>query len=150
MVLLTLAIVGSYAVARAFLTPPSFRQYGWYRGDALQELATRKLVYAGRKTCDDCHSDDPKVQELAKGEHKSIACESCHGAARAHADNPEDVKTYKLGDGDCLRCHAADPGRPAFLKQIDFASHYKGSRCIECHMPHHPSEVPSTRRGANF
>jgi hypothetical protein len=139
LVLLTFAIVGSYAVARAFLTPPSFRQYGWFRGDALQEIAARKPVYAGKKACDECHSDE--IQKLAKGEHKTISCESCHGPAQAHADNP-DLKTTKLTDADCLRCHDADPGRPAFLKQITVKSHYSGSRCVECHVPHHPSDTP--------
>jgi hypothetical protein len=139
LVLLTFAIVGSYAVARAFLTPPSFRQYGWFRGDALQEIAARKPLYAGKKACDECHSDE--IQKLAKGEHKSISCESCHGPAQAHADNP-DLKTGMLTDSDCLRCHEADPGRPNFLKQITVKSPYKGSRCVECHVPHHPSDIP--------
>jgi hypothetical protein len=31
LVLLTLAIVGSYLIARAFLTPASFGELGWYR-----------------------------------------------------------------------------------------------------------------------
>lgn len=139
LVLLTLAIVGSYMVARAMLTPPSFREYGWYRGDALEEIAARKPLYAGKKACEECHSD--QIQKLAKGEHKTIACESCHGAAQGHADNP-DLKTYKLTDNDCLRCHETDPGRPKFLKQINLKEHYRGSRCTECHVAHHPSEVP--------
>lgn len=138
-VLLTIAIVGSYMVARAFLTPPSFHEYGWYRGDALEEIASRQPLYAGRKACDECHSDE--CQKLAKGEHKLISCESCHGPAQAHADNP-DIKLYKLTDSDCLRCHEADPGRPKFLQQITATDHYKGDRCIGCHVPHQPTEVP--------
>src|ERR1043166_5707264 len=123
LVLLTIGIVGSYLVARALLTPQSFGEYGWYRGDALEEIAARPPSYAGRKACDECHSD--VVQKLAKGEHKLISCESCHGAAQAHADDP-DVKTHKLTDGECLRCHAADPARPKFLKQIILADHFRG------------------------
>ena len=138
-VLLTLAIVGSYLVARAFLTPSSFRQYGWYRGDALEEIASRQPTFAGRKACDECHSDI--VQTLSKGEHKLISCESCHGPALAHADNP-DLKTHHLADSECLRCHESDPARPKFLKQITLKDHYRGERCIGCHVPHHPTEVP--------
>ena len=37
-VLLAFGIVVVYSVARFFLTPPSFREYGWYRGEALIEL----------------------------------------------------------------------------------------------------------------
>ena len=44
-------------VARAFLTPATFGEYGWYRGAALEELAARTPVYAGKKACDECHSD---------------------------------------------------------------------------------------------
>ena len=38
LVLLTVGIVGSYLVARYFLTPSSFGQYGFYRGQALEEV----------------------------------------------------------------------------------------------------------------
>src|SRR5690349_20878944 len=86
LVLLTVGIVVSYMAARAVLTPASFHEYGWYRGDALREIASRQPLYAGRKACDECHSDE--CQKLAKGEHKLISCESCHGPAQEHADNP--------------------------------------------------------------
>ena len=33
--LLAVGIVATYTIARYFLTPPSFREYGWYRGAAL-------------------------------------------------------------------------------------------------------------------
>ena len=85
-VLLAVGIVASYSVARYFLTPPSFGQYGWYRGAALAELATRDRVYAGKKACEECHSDE--YQKLIKHEHKSLSCEGCHGPGEAHAENP--------------------------------------------------------------
>ena len=56
-VLLAVGIVTAYSIARYFLTPPSFGEYGWYRGEALAELATRQPVYAGKKACEECHSD---------------------------------------------------------------------------------------------
>src|SRR5271169_5112314 len=82
LVLLTLAIVGSYLVARAFPTPPSFGQYGWYRGAALGEIAARPPVFAGKQACDECHSDI--VQQMAKFEHKTLSCEACHGVSEDH------------------------------------------------------------------
>jgi hypothetical protein len=139
LVFLTVFIIGSYLVARALLTPASFGQYGFFRGDALEEIAARKPVYAGKVSCDECHSD--RVQLLAKGAHQTISCESCHGAAKAHADDPE-IKTHKLTDLECLRCHESDPARPAFVKQITIKDHFRGERCIGCHVPHHPTEVP--------
>ena len=85
-VLLAVGIVAAYSVARYFLTPPSFREYGWYRGAALAELAARDRVYAGKKACEECHSDE--YQKLIKHEHKTLSCEGCHGPGQAHADNP--------------------------------------------------------------
>src|SRR5215471_15622565 len=120
LILLVIGIVVVYSTARYFLTPPSFRQYGWYRGDALAELATRDTVFAGRKACEECHSDE--VQKLAKHEHKTLSCEGCHGPGQGHADNP-DVKIDKSNVGACLRCHEANPSRPKWHKQIVSKSH---------------------------
>jgi hypothetical protein len=139
LVLLTVLIVGSYLVARAFLTPKSFGQFGWYRADALGELASREPLFAGRKACDECHSDH--VAKLAKAEHKTLSCETCHWAAQAHVENPE-VKLQKLTFSHCVRCHEASPSRPKWLKQIQVKDHYTGQLCTECHSPHQPSEVP--------
>lgn len=139
LVLLTLFIVGSYLGARALLTPSSFGQYGWYRGDALEEIAARTPQYAGRQSCDECHSD--KVQQLAKAEHKTISCESCHGPGKTHSDDPN-VKLHILTDSECMRCHESNPSRPTFIKQIVLKDHYRGERCIGCHVPHQPTEVP--------
>ncbi len=139
LVLLTIGIVGSYMVARYFLTPKSFGQYGWYRGDALMERASLPRVYAGMKACDECHSD--KLQQLAKFPHKTLSCEVCHGPGGAHAKDP-DVKLAVLTYGHCVRCHEANPTRPKWHKQINIREHYSGQKCTECHVPHAPSEVP--------
>jgi hypothetical protein len=139
LILLTLGIVGTYLVARSFLTPKSFGELGWYRADAMAELADRPITFAGKKACDECHSDH--LQKLAKAEHKTLSCETCHGPAQAHVENP-DVKLEKLTFSLCLRCHEANPSRPAWLKQITLKDHYTGQRCIECHSPHQPNEVP--------
>ncbi|MGD0251673.1 MAG: hypothetical protein ABSC01_03135 [Verrucomicrobiota bacterium] len=138
LVLLTLAIVGSYLVARAFLTPPSFGQYGWYRGAALGEIAARPPVFAGKKACDECHSDI--LHKLAADAHKTLSCEACHGVSREHGDNP-DILPDKATGSHCLRCHEANPGRPAWFKQIVVKDHYSG-KCTECHMPHQPNQTP--------
>jgi len=138
LVLLTLAIVGSYLVARAFLTPASFGELGWYRSEALVELSSRTPVYAGKQSCDECHSD--QFQKLAKFEHKTLSCEACHGVSRDHAENP-DIVPVKLAGSHCLRCHEANPSRPKWFKQIVVRDHYSG-KCIECHMPHQPSQTP--------
>jgi hypothetical protein len=138
--LLAVGIVGAYSVARYFLTPPSFREYGWYRGAALAELAARDRVYAGKKACEECHSDE--YQKLMKHEHKSLSCEGCHGSGQAHAEDPRTDNIQKSSFATCLRCHEANPSRPKWHKQIVSKNHYTGSKCTECHVPHSPSEVP--------
>jgi len=139
LVLLTLGIVVSYLTARYFLTPPSFGQYGWYRAAALEEIASRTPVYAGKKACDECHSD--VLEKLAKAEHKTLSCEACHGVSQDHAANP-DIAPIKLTGNHCIRCHEGNPSRPAWLKQITVKNHYTGQKCTECHVPHQPNEVP--------
>lgn len=138
-VLLAAAIVGSYLVARALLTPPSFKQYGFFRGAALEELASREPVYAGRLACAECHDDE--VKTLAANDHKTLSCEGCHGPSQAHAANP-DVKPEILNYSHCVRCHEANISRPKWHKQIVLKDHYAGSKCTECHVPHKPKEVP--------
>ncbi len=142
LVLLTIGIVVTYFLARSFLVPPSFGQYGWYRADALGDLAARPLVYAGKKACDECHSE--MLKTLSKGDHKTLSCEGCHGPAAAHVDDPENDKKKpdKREAVACLRCHEANPSRPKWLKQITLKSHYVGQKCTECHKPHEPNEVP--------
>ena len=140
LVLLTIAIVGSYLVARFFLTPKTFGEYGWYRGAAIEEARNHPLVYAGRKACEECHEDEAK--KLAKDKHKTLSCEGCHGPGQAHVDKPDVTKPPKLGYSVCVRCHEALPGRPAWHKQINPKTHYVGQKCAECHVPHCPSEVP--------
>jgi hypothetical protein len=149
--LLAVGIVTAYCVARYCLTPPSFGQYGWYRAAALTELSAREPSFAGKKACEECHSD--VVQKLAKFEHKTLSCEGCHGPGQTHSDNPE-IKIEKSNYGACLRCHEANPSRPKWHKQIVSRAHYteaksdakpgakSGSLCTECHVTHAPSEVP--------
>ena len=141
LVLLTLGVAGSYGVARMLLMPPSFGEYGWFRGAALGEIAAAKPVLSGMKACDECHSDI--LQRLAKHEHKTLSCETCHGPSRAHAGDP-DVKApkEKFVDSDCLRCHQSSPSRPTWLKQVDPNEHFRGDQCVGCHVPHQPKEVP--------
>jgi hypothetical protein len=139
LVLLTVAIVATYLIARDLLTPASFGQYGFYRGEALLEHMSRTPVFAGRKACLECHED---IQaKLLKDKHKTIGCETCHGVGKEHADNP-DVKLVKIGDNGCLRCHEDNGARPAWMKKIVVKDHYRGDKCAGCHVPHQPNEVP--------
>lgn len=140
LVLLTAGIVVAYLTARYFLTPSSFGEYGWYRGSALGEIASHQTVFAGAKACDECHAEE--YNQVAKAEHKTVACEACHGPGQAHADNPDIDDVKILTYSHCVRCHEADPSRPKWLKQVNTKNHYTGQKCIDCHVPHQPNEVP--------
>jgi hypothetical protein len=139
LVLLTIAIVGSYIVARYFLTPSSFGEHGWYRGHALIELASLPTEFGGRQSCIECH--DTQGETLAKGGHRTVSCEACHGSLAWHAEDPLSGRLSKDEViSDCLRCHAANPSRPPAHKQIVAREHYSGEKCSECHAPHTPME----------
>lgn len=142
LVLLTIGIVGTYLVARYFLTPVSFGQYGWYRGQALVERASLPMQFAGKKACEECHSDH--FNKLVKFEHKTLSCEGCHGPSAAHVEDPDSQakKPDKGNTTSCLHCHEANPSRPKWHKQVASRTHYTGQKCAECHVPHAPSEVP--------
>ena len=140
LVLLTIDIVGTSVLARVVLTPRSFGQYGWYRGDALMERASLPVEFAGKKFCAECH--EPQSEKLAQSGHKTLSCEACHGPLQWHADDPLSKKLRKEDAfADCLRCHQSNPSRPKWHKQIVAKDHYSGDKCIDCHPPHVPMEV---------
>lgn len=140
LVLLTIAIVTSYMIARYFLTPASFGELGWFRAVAMDEAAGFEPVYAGREACAECHFDQSEA--LAAGSHKGLSCEACHGAGQGHSENPDMHRMLILTFSNCVLCHEANPSRPAWHKQIDVREHYAGDTCAECHIPHQPNEVP--------
>lgn len=141
LVILTIAIVGSYVLARQIFVPKSFGKYGHYRADAIQEIAAREPKYGGQESCNECHSE--VLVKVAKFEHKTVSCESCHGASKAHGDDPDHHDAAKLSSDLCLRCHEFNISRPAIIKQVEAKKHYSDKgKCMECHIPHQPNETP--------
>jgi hypothetical protein len=139
LVLLTIAIVVSYLIARYFLTPASFGELGWYRANALVETASYERVYAGAAACGECHD---QAESLASGAHSGLSCEGCHGPGQGHAESFDEHPMIILTFSHCVKCHETNPSRPAWHKQIEIADHYTGFSCIECHLPHNPNEAP--------
>jgi hypothetical protein len=138
-VLLTLGIIGSYFFARFILTPPSFGQYGIYRGRAIFENRARPLAFSGQDACLECHED--VVATMHAGGHLTLSCESCHGPSLVHATDPE-IDVVAMLPNRCVRCHSSDPVRPEWMAQIDLDDHYDEENCMECHLPHQPEEFP--------
>ena len=132
-----------FVIARAVFVPKGFGLYGHYRAGALADNRSRPVSYAGRAACGDCHTD--KRDELAKGKHAGIGCETCHGPLARHADDPSALKPVKPEPKTlCVRCHLANVAKPAKFPQIDPKSHMDGGDCHACHASHAPDKEPKS------
>jgi hypothetical protein len=143
--------IGLFLLARYFLIPESFGKYGFYRGFSLEENAAKKVNYAGKEYCVECHDD---VQaEKSQDAHMDLSCEVCHGPGQDHADNPDSVEVSKpSGRVHCLLCHSRNPAKNQnVIVQIDVSGHYINKDCIECHNPHKPWDLKNQDTpGENF
>jgi hypothetical protein len=136
------AFIAVFLIARHFLVPESFGQYGHYRGNSLSDNAGRELVFASKPDCIDCHSDIYDMIQSDK--HAKLSCLICHGPGLEHVNNPDASNILKKsGRTHCGRCHAINPARAAgVITQIDIASHHiEKDNCIECHNPHKVWEI---------
>ena len=130
-----------FLIARAVFVPKSFGQYGHYRAGALTDVRSKSVVYAGRAACVECHTEEG--DRLKGGKHKSIGCESCHGALAKHAADPSSPKPTKPDPKTlCQSCHLANLAKPAKFPQIDPKGHMDGGPCLTCHDQHAPDKEP--------
>ncbi|MBG0860627.1 MAG: hypothetical protein IQL11_14095 [Bacteroidales bacterium] len=123
---------------RHSLVPESFGQYGFYRGEALGEIAGLPVRFAGQKACLECHQD---IDELKQQDvHSDISCETCHGPGQIHSENGDTTLLEKPVDREsCGICHSKNKARQKdVVFQVDLKEHNVQKRCIECHYPHQP------------
>ncbi len=134
--LFAVGVLGFF-VLRYFLVPPGFGLYGHYRAGALDDAAARPLHFAGRSTCEACHTDIVAARKGSR--HERIACETCHGGLIAHATAAEAVKPVRPDTRTlCVRCHQASAWKPRAFPQINVAEHSADGPCTACHQPHAP------------
>ncbi|MHC4405226.1 MAG: cytochrome c3 family protein [Planctomycetota bacterium] len=125
-----LAVAAAALIVRAQFVPPTFGQYGTYRGKSIPEIMERPEKYHGVDNCKNCHTHHEQWKEWQGSVHKSVACETCHGPFMEHSKldiDPRPVfgtkelmaKSHDL----CLSCHAKTPGRPAGFPQVVFEKH---------------------------
>jgi cytochrome c553 len=122
-------------IARWFLIPDSFYRFGHFRANSVTEIAAREPAFQGAGYCATCHSE--RHAEWSANNHKSVACETCHGAAKGHPENgklPIPADTVAL----CTLCHEAMPGRPPTQPQVVVAQHAANQQCKTCHNAHTP------------
>lgn len=100
------------------------------------------LEYIGSESCSACHdSHEPALAATAHGSEAFAArsehgCETCHGPASAHLDDPEapygaSLWTAKQSSDMCLSCHTDDHSR------FPTNAHARaGLGCVDCHSIH--------------
>jgi len=134
-----------FLLVRAHFIPKSFGQYGHYRGDALSELSSKPVSFAGHQTCEECHSDVLEVKKA--GKHAGVNCEACHGALAKHAEDPGSV-VPQLPDTAvlCARCHEENIAKPKTFPQVVSKEHSGGEVCKTCHVPHSPLQQPGDKK----
>lgn len=126
-----------FLLMRQTVVPPSFGQYGHYRGAVLEEIRRQPVRFAGEQLCSDCHPDVAEAR--AKAKHSGVRCEACHGPLAAHTGDSSAFKPKKPDAGPlCRRCHEADSAKPESFPQVTSAEHSGGEKCESCHSPHQP------------
>jgi hypothetical protein len=130
-------LVGGVLVTRFVVIPASYFSPRVHRAATVKRELARPISFAGVATCRECHSDEYDTK--SKGYHKGVACETCHGPAAAHADDPTNIKPYAPRDRKfCPVCHSYDASRPTGFPQINPTAHNPLKACIACHNPHDP------------
>lgn len=134
-------LVGGALLVRALL-PSALKETALHVSSTVDRESAKPVHYAGSDLCADCHQE----YNIKKGGyHRNLSCETCHGTAREHVENPGDVKPNmpRLREF-CTRCHAFDPSRPTGFPQINPAAHNPLKPCVSCHNPHDPKppQVP--------
>lgn len=87
-------VLAALFIARASLVPPSFGQYGSFRGAHLEEMLEQPVLYQGDDNCLECHE---KEWDMVDGRHGQVPCEACHFSAKPHAEGEKrDIPTKDL------------------------------------------------------
>jgi hypothetical protein len=126
-----------FIFGRQLLTPKTFGEYGHYRAAAVELNKQDSLKYAGSYACVECHDDIVEMKQ--KYLHKNLSCETCHGPAFAHTQDPDENGISAPRDrGYCLLCHGYNPSRPTGFPQVDALTHNPLKSCMVCHDAHAP------------
>jgi len=130
------ALVAAIAIALALL-PASLKDRKLQRAVAIERVQATTIMYAGASQCADCH--ETEVNTKKDGYHRNVSCETCHGPAKDHTENPVDIKPPAPRDRRfCPTCHAYNESRPKGFPQINPITHNPMKACITCHKPHDP------------
>jgi DnaJ-class molecular chaperone len=148
-VLVVFAVFLGGALLVRSLLPASLKEKSLFFKATVDREMAKPIHYAGSEVCAACH-DEYNVKK--SGYHVNLSCETCHGTAKQHADNPAETKPNAPRKRDfCTLCHAYDQSRPTGFPQINPAAHNPLKPCISCHNPHDPKppSVPQECEGCH-
>jgi hypothetical protein len=135
--ILLFAVIIVYLAVRLLMIPSDFGILGHYRASSITANLQKTVKYAGEPACNECHEDTASAKR--QGYHGGVACESCHGPAIRHVQDPEHVKpAVNRNRSLCLLCHGYLPTRPTGFPQVISNSHNPSKLCVFCHHPHDP------------
>ena len=103
LIFIFLLFVAALIIARHYLIPTDYGQYGNYRGGSVHEIANLEVKYAGQVVCVECHDDIAETKFA--GYHKNVACEVCHGPGAEHVEDSDIELPAPRGRDLCILCH---------------------------------------------
>lgn len=133
---------GVIFIVKSFIIPSSFFDTELHKKLTIEMEQSREIIYAGSSVCVDCHEDEYDTKR--KSNHANLACETCHGAALLHSEDPLEVLPLDQSPKDrdfCQICHNYNLSRPMGFAQINPIVHNPLKRCSECHDPHNPKPL---------
>lgn len=133
-VLFLILLAGVFLVR--LVLPPALIKTDLHVKATVEREMAKKVRYAGSDVCADCH-EEYKIKKA--GYHQNLSCETCHGPAKEHSEDPTEVKpTAPRKREFCSLCHTFNPSRPTGFPQINPVAHNPLKPCISCHNPHDP------------
>jgi hypothetical protein len=133
-----IVLIAGLIYAQIAFRPASFGEQGHYRAEAIPQIEALPISYAGWQACMECHDDVGETKNASN--HRTLACEVCHGPARKHAEDPDSaLPMIPRGRASCLHCHSYMPSRPTGFPQVIELMHNPMESCTECHDPHDPA-----------
>ncbi len=136
-VIFAVVVVAVFLLRKQFI-PASFGELGHYRTAAVASNAALEPRYAGWQECAICHFDQVEIKN--KSYHRTVSCETCHGPASGHANDPIELSpVVPEGRKPCLACHGYLASRPTGFAQIIEERHNPVRACVGCHDPHDPT-----------
>jgi hypothetical protein len=139
-VALFIVLVFIFIGLRIMPVPDWLVDYGFHPEEAevnAKEWASLPIQYIGSAVCVDCHQNKYTIWQ--QGNHRTVACESCHGPGRDHTKTGE-TPTIIPSREFCGRCHSRLISRPVGFSQVDMKDMGGDEVCVVCHDPHEPRQ----------